>query len=88
MTNPIRTIDVGPLRIANDLPFTLIAGPCAMESRAHAIETAAALTELCARLGIGLIYKSSFDKANRTSAEAPRGIEMIEAAARVFFITC
>jgi len=79
MTNPTRTIDVGPLRIANDLPFTLIAGPCAMESRAHAIETAAALTELCARLGIGLIYKSSFDKANRTSAEAPRGIGMAEA---------
>jgi 2-dehydro-3-deoxyphosphooctonate aldolase (KDO 8-P synthase) len=79
MNKPTRTIHVGPLRIANDLPFTLIAGPCAMESRAHAIETAAALTELCARLGIGLIYKSSFDKANRTSAEAPRGIGMAEA---------
>src|SRR3982750_1878638 len=79
MSNLARTIEIGSLRIANDLPFTLIAGPCAMESRAHAIETAAALTELCASLGIGLIYKSSFDKANRTSAEAPRGIGMAEA---------
>jgi len=79
MTTPPRTIEIGPLRIANDRPFTLIAGPCAMESRAHAIETAAALTEICAGLGIGLIYKSSFDKANRTSAEAPRGIGMAEA---------
>jgi 2-dehydro-3-deoxyphosphooctonate aldolase (KDO 8-P synthase) len=74
MNKPTRTIEVGPLRIANDLPFTLIAGPCAMESRAHAIETASALTELCAGLGIGLIYKSSFDKANRTAMDAPRGI--------------
>ena len=74
-----RTIDIGPLRIANDLPFTLIAGPCAMESRDHAMETAAALTELCARLGVGLIYKTSFDKANRTSAEAARGIGMDKA---------
>src|SRR3954464_10669321 len=79
MTTPPRTIEVGPLRIAHDLPFTLLAGPCAMESRAHAMETAAELTELCARLGIGLIYKSSFDKANRTSSEAPRGIGMAEA---------
>jgi 2-dehydro-3-deoxyphosphooctonate aldolase (KDO 8-P synthase) len=74
-----RIVDIGPLRIANDRPFTLIAGPCAMESRAHAIETAAELTELCTRLGIGLIYKSSFDKANRTSAEAARGIGMDKA---------
>ena len=79
MTNPSRTVDVGPIRIANDRPFALIAGPCAMESRAHALETAAALSELCAGLGIGLIYKSSFDKANRTSADAPRGIGMDQA---------
>jgi 2-dehydro-3-deoxyphosphooctonate aldolase (KDO 8-P synthase) len=79
MSAPIRTVDIGPIRIANDRPFALIAGPCAMESRAHALETAAALTELCGRLGIGLIYKSSFDKANRTSAEAARGIGMNKA---------
>src|SRR6185436_2101954 len=74
-----RTVEIGPLRIANDRPFALIAGPCAMESRAHALEMAAALTELCAGLGIGLIYKSSFDKANRTSAESARGIGMDKA---------
>jgi 2-dehydro-3-deoxyphosphooctonate aldolase (KDO 8-P synthase) len=76
MTTSPRTIEIGPIRVANDRPFALIAGPCAMESRAHALEMAAALTELCARLGIGLIYKSSFDKANRTSAEGARGIGM------------
>jgi 2-dehydro-3-deoxyphosphooctonate aldolase (KDO 8-P synthase) len=74
-----RTVDIGPIRIANDRPFALIAGPCAMESRAHALETAAALTELCTRLGIGLIYKTSFDKANRTSAQGARGIGMDKA---------
>ena len=74
-----RTIDIGSLRIANDLPFALIAGPCAMESRGHAMETAAELTELCARLGIGLIYKTSFDKANRTSSDSARGIGMDKA---------
>jgi len=79
MTVQQRIVDIGPIRIANDRPFALIAGPCAMESRAHALETAAALSELCARLGIGLIYKSSFDKANRTSADAPRGIGMDKA---------
>jgi 2-dehydro-3-deoxyphosphooctonate aldolase (KDO 8-P synthase) len=79
MNSPPRTIEIGSIRIANDRPFALIAGPCAMESRAHALETAAALTELCARLGIGLIYKTSFDKANRTSADSARGIGMDKA---------
>ncbi len=79
MTVQQRIVDIGPIRIANDRPFALIAGPCAMESRAHALDTAAALSELCAGLGIGLIYKSSFDKANRTSADAPRGIGMDKA---------
>ncbi|MGZ8337780.1 MAG: 3-deoxy-8-phosphooctulonate synthase, partial [Allosphingosinicella sp.] len=69
-----RTVEIGALRLANDRPFVLIAGPCAMESRDHALETAAALHEICARLGIGLIYKSSFDKANRTAMDAPRGL--------------
>jgi 2-dehydro-3-deoxyphosphooctonate aldolase (KDO 8-P synthase) len=62
----------------NDLPFGLIAGPCAIESRAHAEETAHALVELTGRLGIPFVYKSSYDKANRTSIDAPRGIGMGE----------
>jgi len=77
--NSQRIVDIGPVRIGNDLPFALIAGPCAMESRDHAMETAAELTAICAGLGIGLIYKSSFDKANRTSSEAARGIGMDKA---------
>ncbi len=71
---PNPTVRVGGVEIANDRPFALIAGPCAMESRDHAMETASALKEMTDRLGIGLIYKSSFDKANRTSANAPRGL--------------
>ena len=67
-------VKIGPLEIGNDLPFVLIAGPCQLESRAHALETAAALVEICDKLGIGLIYKTSFDKANRTSVNTPRGI--------------
>ena len=72
------TVTVGNVEIANDRPLTLIAGPCAIESRGHALEMAGALTEIAARLGIGLIYKSSYDKANRTSADTPRGIGMDE----------
>jgi 2-dehydro-3-deoxyphosphooctonate aldolase (KDO 8-P synthase) len=77
MTDP-RTVAVGDLAVANDGPLTLICGPCALESRAHALETAAALKEMAARLGVGLIYKTSYDKANRTSADAPRGIGIDE----------
>jgi 2-dehydro-3-deoxyphosphooctonate aldolase (KDO 8-P synthase) len=69
-----RTVEVGPLSIANNRPFVLIAGPCALESRAHALETSHALVELTRKLGIGLIYKSSFDKANRTSIGSARGL--------------
>ncbi len=68
------TVQVGPLEIGNAKPLTVIAGPCALESRAHALEMAAALKEISVRLGIGLIYKSSFDKANRTSIGSPRGL--------------
>jgi 2-dehydro-3-deoxyphosphooctonate aldolase (KDO 8-P synthase) len=75
--NPI--VAVGPVRFGNDLPLALIAGPCALESRAHALEMAAALKEIAARLGIGLVYKTSFDKANRTSAASARGIGLDEA---------
>ena len=71
------------VRIGNALPLTIIAGPCAMESRAHALETAQALKEIAQRLGIGLIYKTSFDKANRTSARGVRGVGL-KAALPVF----
>jgi 2-dehydro-3-deoxyphosphooctonate aldolase (KDO 8-P synthase) len=71
---PNSTVSVGKTRFGNTLPFALIAGPCALESRAHAFEMASALKEIAARLGIGLVYKTSFDKANRTSAKSARGI--------------
>jgi 2-dehydro-3-deoxyphosphooctonate aldolase (KDO 8-P synthase) len=63
----------------NDLPMALIAGPCALESRSHAIEMAAALAEMARRLGLGLVFKSSFDKANRTSGGARRGLGLHDA---------
>jgi 2-dehydro-3-deoxyphosphooctonate aldolase (KDO 8-P synthase) len=69
-----RHVEVGPVTVGNDLPVVLIAGPCQIESRDHALETAAALVEIARARGLGLIYKSSFDKANRTSAESPRGL--------------
>jgi 2-dehydro-3-deoxyphosphooctonate aldolase (KDO 8-P synthase) len=71
-----QTVDIGDIQVANDKPLTLIAGPCAMESREHALEMAQALVEMTARIGMPLIYKSSFDKANRTSHNAARGIGM------------
>lgn len=74
-----RTVSIGNLNVANDRPLALIAGPCAMESREHALETAQALVEMTSALSIPLIYKSSFDKANRTSANAPRGIGLARA---------
>jgi 2-dehydro-3-deoxyphosphooctonate aldolase (KDO 8-P synthase) len=69
-----KTITIGGLEVGNDLPFTLIAGPCQIESRDQAMEVAESLRGTCQQLGIGLIYKSSFDKANRTSATAGRGV--------------
>lgn len=73
----------GTLNIANDKPLTILAGPCAMESRAHALEMSQALKEIADRLKIGLIYKTSFDKANRTSSNSARGIGL-EAALPIF----
>ena len=73
------TVAVGGVRFGKALPFVLIAGPCAMESRAHALEMAEALTGMTSRLGIPLVYKSSFDKANRTSAASARGIGLSKA---------
>lgn len=78
-----KRIDVGGVVFANDAPFSLIAGPCQMESRQHAFDMAGSLKEITDRLGIGLVYKSSFDKANRTSLRAKRGVGM-EAALEVF----
>ena len=72
-------VHVGKLKIGNDLPLTLIAGPCALESRDHALEMSHALKELTDDLNIGLIYKTSFDKANRTSIDGPRGMGMKDA---------
>ena len=72
-------IRIRDLTVANDRPLTLIAGPCAIESRSHALEMGQALTEMARKLKIGLIYKSSFDKANRTSAASARGLGLNEA---------
>ncbi len=80
---PLAVVEMGSVRIGNALPLALIAGPCQMESRAHALEMASALKEIATRRGIGLIYKSSFDKANRTSVNAARGMGL-EAAMPVF----
>jgi 2-dehydro-3-deoxyphosphooctonate aldolase (KDO 8-P synthase) len=76
---PNAVVEVGAARFGNRLPLSLIAGPCALESRAHALEMASALKEIAARLKIGLVYKTSFDKANRTSAKSARGIGLNEA---------
>jgi 2-dehydro-3-deoxyphosphooctonate aldolase (KDO 8-P synthase) len=73
-TKPNASVAVGNVTFANDSAIALFAGPCQMESRAHALEMAAALKEICGRLGIGLVYKTSFDKANRTSLTGRRGI--------------
>lgn len=75
----IRHVKVGNFEIGNDLPFTLIAGPCALESREHAMEMSHALVELTRKLGINLIYKTSFDKANRTSISSVRGLGLEKA---------
>jgi len=78
---PSSEVAVGGVRFGNRLPLALIAGPCALESRAHALEMAAALKEIAARAGIGLVYKTSFDKANRTSAKSARGLGLDQALA-------
>ena len=80
---PNSIVAVGAARFGNALPLALIAGPCALESREHALEMAGALKEIAGRLGIGLVYKTSFDKANRTSATSARGLGL-EAALPVF----
>jgi 2-dehydro-3-deoxyphosphooctonate aldolase (KDO 8-P synthase) len=74
-----RHITIGSLTLGNDLPFVLISGPCQMESREHALETARSLKSMCDKEGIGLIYKTSFDKANRTSVAGQRGVGLAAA---------
>jgi 2-dehydro-3-deoxyphosphooctonate aldolase (KDO 8-P synthase) len=76
-TDPV--VAVGKARFGNDLPIALIAGPCTLESRAHAFEMVSALKEITDRLGIGFVYKTSFDKANRTSAGSARGLGLAAA---------
>ena len=71
---PHAVVGIGAARFGNTLPLALIAGPCALESRAHALEMASALKDIAAKIGIGLVYKTSFDKANRTSAMSARGL--------------
>ena len=76
---PNKSVTIGRVTFANDAPIALFAGPCQMESRAHALEMATALKEITGRLGIGLVYKSSFDKANRTSLTGKRGLGLAAA---------
>jgi 2-dehydro-3-deoxyphosphooctonate aldolase (KDO 8-P synthase) len=71
-------VTIGTVRFGNDLPISIIAGPCQLESRQHALEVASALKEIAARLNVGLVYKTSFDKANRTSASAARGLGLAQ----------
>jgi len=76
---PNSVVAVGQARFGNTLPLALIAGPCALESRAHALDMAAALKDITARIGVGFVYKTSFDKANRTSAGSARGVGLDKA---------
>jgi 2-dehydro-3-deoxyphosphooctonate aldolase (KDO 8-P synthase) len=78
-----RHVRIGNITIGNDRPIALIAGPCQLESRQHAHEMCHALTELTGKLGIGLIYKTSFDKANRSSGTTARGLGL-EASLPIF----
>jgi 2-dehydro-3-deoxyphosphooctonate aldolase (KDO 8-P synthase) len=78
---PNATVAVGEVKFGNALPLALIAGPCALESRVHAFDMASALKEIADKLGIGFVYKTSFDKANRTSAGSARGLGLDKALA-------
>jgi 2-dehydro-3-deoxyphosphooctonate aldolase (KDO 8-P synthase) len=80
---PNAAVTVGAVRFGNNLPLALIAGPCALESKAHALEMASALKEIAAKAGVGLVYKTSFDKANRTSSRSARGLGL-DAALPIF----
>src|SRR5206468_5735943 len=71
-----RHVAIGDITMGNDLPLVFIVGPNTLESRAHALETSAALGEIARRLGVDLIYKTSFDKANRSAVGASRGMAL------------
>lgn len=77
-TSAAPVVTIGNVRFGNDLPISIIAGPCQLESRQHALEVASALKEIAGRLKVGLVYKTSFDKANRTSATAARGLGLAQ----------
>jgi 2-dehydro-3-deoxyphosphooctonate aldolase (KDO 8-P synthase) len=81
ITQPNLIVTVGKARFGNALPLALIAGPCVLESRAHAFDMAGALKEIAARRGVAFVYKTSFDKANRTSAKSARGLGLDKALA-------
>ena len=81
--NPNAVVKAGSVAIGNALPLAIIAGPCQLESRAHALEMASALKEIASKAGVGLVYKTSFDKANRTSASGKRGMGL-EASLPIF----
>ncbi|MBU6298434.1 MAG: 3-deoxy-8-phosphooctulonate synthase [Alphaproteobacteria bacterium] len=81
--SPNATVKVGSVEVGNAKKLAIIAGPCQLESRAHAFEMAAALKEIAAKAGVGLIYKTSFDKANRTSVGSARGMGL-EASLPIF----
>ena len=83
MSKPNAIVHAGDVAFANSAPLALIAGPCQLESRQHAFDMAGALKELAAGLGIGLVYKTSFDKANRTSLSGKRGAGL-DAALPIF----
>ena len=68
------SVKIGKNNLGNHLPLTLISGPCVIESKQHAIDVAGKINEICSLLGINFIYKSSFDKANRTSIKSARGL--------------
>src|SRR5215472_892416 len=78
-TKPNRVVKVGDVEFGNERRLSLIAGPCQLESRAHALEMSQALKEIAAKAGVGLVYKTSFDKANRTSLGSARGIGLEQA---------
>ncbi|CAM1634112.1 DAHP synthetase I/KDSA [Bartonella apihabitans] len=79
MTKPNSTVSVGNVVFSNSAPLSIIAGPCQMESREHAFDMAGKIKEIAEKLGIGVVYKSSFDKANRTSLHSKRGIGLEKA---------
>ena len=83
MSKPNATVSVGDVRFGNDAPLAIIAGPCQLESRQHAFDMAGSLKELAGKLGFGLVYKTSYDKANRTSLSGRRGAGL-EAAMPIF----